>query len=112
MNRRLRRRLMEAAKLARDEARRIASSFSTRIPPATRVVSDKQGVAVVTSAAEAPNAPPFEYAKNHPLFGDREHWYRQPFRPYMAEARDATLDQVAEIVADTYNDWARDAGYR
>lgn len=50
------------------KAARKYSSWSTRIPAATRVVSvDSNHAQVVTSNSEAPNAYPFQYRIRHPL---------------------------------------------
>lgn len=92
-----------AEKIAR-AAREISATFSKRIPLATQVIEDRIGIAVQTDGREAPNAAPFEYAKNHPLFGDREHWYKQPFRPYMLEARDREMPEIEEEMARALED--------
>lgn len=89
-------------------AREISSVFSKRIPLATRVITDSKGVSVQTDAVEAPNARPFEYALRHPLFGDRNKWYDQPFRPYMLEARDRVMPEIEKEMAAAMEDMFKD----
>lgn len=63
---------------------------------------------------EAPNAYMFEtQGARHPLFGDKSHWYTQPYRPFLEEA----ADQAGQDACETYADiaiavWARESGYR
>lgn len=106
-------RLQSAAEIIAREARSISSTFSKRIPLATRVVTDHDGkVSVFTSGTDAPNAAPFELPERHPLFGDKEHWYEQPHRPYMEEAGDRKADAAAEEYANVCDDWAKTLGWR
>lgn len=91
--------LKKSAEQIAEVARAIASRFSTRIPLATKVVVDRKGVSVQTDGVAAPNARPFEYALNHPFFGNRERWYKQPFRPYMLQARDRVMPQLEREIA-------------
>ncbi len=93
-------------------ARAISAGFSRRIPAATGVFGDVAGVAVVTDGAVAPNAAPFEFAERHPLFGDREHWYPQPHRPYMDEAAVAAYGAGLNEYAKILDPMTDRAGYR
>jgi hypothetical protein len=112
------RRMKEAADIIRDEARRISSSFSRRIPAATHTRQGPRYTEVVTDGNAAPNAAPFEFAENHPLFARKgtkryrdSKWYKQPHRPFMAEAVDAKKDDAVAKAAEVVNDWMHDLGY-
>lgn len=106
-------RIKEAAEVIAAGARQNASSFSKRIPAATKAVGDSATKAhVITSGAQAPNAAPFEYAERHPLFGNKKHWYTQPHRPYMERAGRDDLDEAAEAYSEVFDDWAARLGYK
>jgi len=82
--------VIKAAEIFRDQARKSAARFSTRIPPATDVQAfSEQEAMVVTDGTAAPNAAPFEFGLRHPLWG---RWdtpgptHVQPKRPYMSRA--------------------------
>jgi hypothetical protein len=99
--------LMEAAEAIAEIARTLAGSFSRRIPAATKVYwTGENAVTIAVDPAIAPNGAPFEFGKNHPLFGDRELWYKTPLRPYMDQAaktgQAAALEvysQLADVIA-------------
>jgi hypothetical protein len=112
MDKDVRRALIESATIVAEEAKKVSARFSTRIPAATRVVSDSRGVAVVTDGTLAPSARPNEFGLRHPVFGNREVWRRIPFRPYMLEARDKKMDEVADAGVKALESWTRKAGYR
>lgn len=107
-------RLRQAAQIIANAAKRNAAAFSRRIPPATSVgggLSGK-GVYVRTNGNKARNAAPFEFGERHPLFGDRNHWYATPHRPYMEDAAEQTLDRAAEAYAEVVDDWAQQLGFK
>lgn len=117
------RRVKNAAKIIRDEAARIASAFSRRIGPATKVQGGVSGVYIQTNGRLAPNAAPFEFGERHPLFGltgrpggrgpkGSGHWYRQPKRPYMEEGARRKLDEASVEYARVIDDWAAKRGYK
>lgn len=94
--------VIEAAGVIARQAAANASKFSRRIPAATFVdgVSESQAQ-VITDGTAAPNAAPFEYGERHPLFGDREHWYKQATKPYMNQAATGdALDEAADVYGD------------
>jgi hypothetical protein len=107
----VKRHLIEAAQRVADEAKSIAGKWSKTIPAATRVVSDAKGVAVVTDGKAAPAARPNEFGLRHPLFGNREHWYRIPFRPYLLEARDRKMDEIQAAGVRALQDMTARKGY-
>lgn len=49
----------------------------------------------------------------HPLFGDRERWYAQPYRPFLEQAAEVSADEAAQKYLDkTVDGWARELGYK
>lgn len=106
----LQHRRKEAAKMIAEAAKRNAA-FSRRIPAATIVREYADYTEVVTRGALAPNAAPFEKPLSHPLFGDKEHWYAQPHRPFMQDALDQKGDKAADIIGGVVVDWAEEAGF-
>lgn len=98
----------EIAKIARE----LAATFSSRIPAATGVYLTSEDSAIVaTNGSEAPNAAPFEYGERHPLFGDREHWYKQPVRPYMDEAANRGAEAAMNAYAKLADALAKEHRY-
>lgn len=79
--------VLRAAGIVLERVRLNAAKFSKRIPAATNIESRaEQEAMIVTDGNEAPNGAPFEFGERHPLFGDRELWYKQPRRSYMSNA--------------------------
>src|SRR5580765_1227530 len=77
---------------------------SKKIPPTVRSYL-RTGIGYVsaggTGGRVAPNAYMFEeYGARHPLFGNKRHWYDQPYRPFMEEGVEVSLDEAAEAFAD------------
>jgi hypothetical protein len=89
---------------------------SKKIPPTIRMFI-RAGIAYVTAGGvgghEAPNAWMFEEAgARHPLFGNRRHWYTQPYRPFMEIGAEKSMDEAADVYADvTIGIWAKESGY-
>lgn len=79
-------------------------------------VPESIGVAVrgntATISASAPPARPAELRLQHPLFGDREHWYGPPGEPFLAPAADQASDAAMRRYAQKIDGWCRKAGYR
>ena len=104
----LERKIMEGAEIVAKEAKRIASSFSRRTAAATRASSDSIGIKVETDSSEAPMARPFQDGLRHPLFGDREHWYPQPYHPYMSLAWEIKKKEMERKMAEwAEEEWRR-----
>lgn len=104
MDSNLRKKLEQGADIVKKEAQRIARSFSIRTADATHVVSNADGVSVETNSEEAPMARPFQGGLRHPLFGDRKHWYPQPYYPYMTLAWEIKRPEMEKKVAE----WAEE----
>jgi hypothetical protein len=105
--------LLAAAGVIAEQARKNASKFSTRIPAATGVATGDNAdeAIVITDGAAAPNALPFETGERHPLWGDRELWYPQPKKPYMAKAAKTASGQALEVYAAQVDELAAEHGY-
>jgi hypothetical protein len=106
-------RLREAAEIIAEAARRISSRFSRRIPASVNVVTNTTGTYVMAGGPDAPNAYPFdppEPPSRHPLYGNRKHWYNQPYRPFLEEAAEEAADKAAEAYAKVIDDWAKELG--
>lgn len=102
--------LQEAAEIVAAEARRIASSFSKRIPLNTTVQTSADGsVRIITDGRTAPNAASFEDAQRHPVFGHQDRWVKQDSRPYMEIAFEIHKDEVDKKAVEWAEDLARKA---
>jgi hypothetical protein len=86
------------------------ASWSSRIPPATKLTSKltggNAGVSIVVNARQAPHARVYENQGVNgifraPLFGDREHWYPHRARPFFKPAIDAHGKDVSEELGKT-----------
>lgn len=100
--------LREAAEVIAAGARAM-SSWSRQIP-ASITVSVGEKVAII--AAGAPPARPAELRLNHPLFGNRSHWYGPPGQPFLSPAADARSDAAMAKYATKIDMWAAKAGFR
>jgi hypothetical protein len=109
-------RLMEAARVIADQAKRNAAGWSARIPPSIRVSG---GYPEITIRASAPPAYPNEVAGvRHPVFGGRgtkrpkAPWVENEHRPFLAPAADQRAGEAARKFAVIIDDWALKAGFR
>jgi hypothetical protein len=102
--------LGKAAEVIAIDARARARKFSIRIPVATTVQPGyvPAEVVIITDGDLAPNAAPFEYGKRHPLFGDTNHWYPTPFRPYMSQAFRSKGAEALEVYAQVLDYMAKE----
>lgn len=93
--------IRKAAEIIANQAKANAARFSKRIPLSFRI-SVRSGNATISAGGEAaPNAIMFETpGARHPLFGDREYWYTQPYRPFMEEAAEEKADEAMQSFAD------------
>jgi hypothetical protein len=106
------RRLEQAAEVIAEKAREISGRFSKRIPASVKFLTYKGGKVVVRAGGPtAPQAHSFDPPNNppvrHPLFGNRKHWYPQPYRPFLEEAAEAGIDHAAEVFSRVIDDWAK-----
>ena len=101
--------LVQAAEEIADGARSNAS-WSTSIPGNIRTeqVSEKQ----VNVVSDAGPAYPAETRSRHPLFGDREHWYGPPGRPFLGPAADERAGDALAKYANKVDRWCREAGFK
>lgn len=120
LRRKLRPRLREAGRLVADDAK-LRAAWSKRIPRAIKVSTSftrtRPGVSVIVDRKTAPHARPYEHngqpgTFRHPLFGDREHWYSQAARPFLAPALAAKNEQAGRLIAAAVDEVTRDAGFR
>lgn len=102
------------------EAMRSNASWSSRIPPATKLTSKltggNAGVSIIVNARQAPHARVYENQGNRgifraPLFGDRERWYPHRARPFFKPAIDAHGKDVAEAIGKTVSEIAARHGF-
>lgn len=93
------------------------SGTHRKIPPSVSSYV-RSGIGYVTAGGrggqQAPNAAMFETpGARHPLFGDKKHWYTQPYRPFMEEGAEAGLDDAANVYADIcIQTWCKETGWR
>lgn len=116
----LKRRIRDGANVIADGVRR-RSAWSDRIPGSVRVRVSGFTFTISAGGAEAPSAYPNEAPArrgkragvpvNHPLFGDREHWYAQKPRPFMLPAAEQDSDKALAAIAEVVNDWGRQNGF-
>lgn len=111
MDHNLRDRMVQAAQLLADDVRKRTSAWSHRVPGATSVFNDGSGIGVVVDGALAPSASPNEFGDRHPLFGNRDYWYKTPHRPFLEESVNAVGADALDIVEGVIDDWTRDAGW-
>jgi hypothetical protein len=111
MDRKLQKRLADGAQITANVAKEISAVWSTKVPAATKVVSNFKGVSVQTDGKLAHSGLPNELGSRHPVFGHRDRWSKTPLRPYMDAAAERTIDQVAEAAAGYLDDLTRDNGF-
>lgn len=110
--------LKEAADIIRDVAKEITAAMPSKKIPPTIISFVRGGVAYVNAGGPggktAPNAYMFEtIGARHPLFGDKRHWYDQPYRPFLEDAAEIAGQAAANAYADiAISTWARESGYR
>lgn len=102
-------RLVQAANELADGIRQVSSTFSRKIPESVDV--RPAGEDLVFVVADAPNADPIENGKRHPLFGDREHWYKMKKIPFMEQGVKYSIDDAAEVYGKTVDDWLHEVGW-
>jgi hypothetical protein len=127
-------RLRRAAQPVADYARASSARWSRRVPASVRLQGGASRITIAAGGSRAPQAKTMEGNPNgtpcaHPVYGhgprirgplvNGRHeppgwtWAKQiPVRPFLAEAVDATQDQMTEIFAGIIDDWCHDLGYR
>jgi hypothetical protein len=86
------------------------AAWSTRIPGTVQASATQQGLIVKAGGPNAPHAAVYESGGHHPLFGNRGYWYPVPKRPYLASARDANMDKLANALLDAVVQTLRTTG--
>jgi hypothetical protein len=93
--------LKKAAQIIADRAKSIAARFSKRIPASITVTLRGMNASISAGGSEAPQAGMFETPRaRHPLFGNDNFWYTQPYRPFLEEAAEQVGDQAMQEFAD------------
>ncbi|MEU8055714.1 HK97 gp10 family phage protein [Microbispora bryophytorum] len=119
LRRQLRTDIKKAAEPVLSDAKSRAS-WSSRIPGATRIKvgfgARTAGVSIITRAAKAPHARPYEHGGEpgtfrHPVYGNRKNWVPQRARPFLAPAVRAKANAVADELGDTVTRVARENGF-
>lgn len=119
LRRKLRTEIKKAAKPVLADMKR-RSSWSSRIPGATRIKvgfgARTAGVSIVTRAAKAPHARPYEHDGQpgdfrHPVYGNRKVWVSQRARPFFAPAVRAQSGRVADEIRGVVSKVARENGF-
>lgn len=96
------------------------ASWSSRIPPATKLTSkltgSGAGVSIVTNVRQAPHARVYENQGaagffRAPLFGDRERWYPHRARPFFKPAIDRHGAEISDAIAQTVAEVAARHGF-
>lgn len=62
-------------------------------------------------SSKLPYAKTVHFGGRHPLFGNKDHWFSNPRRPFLQEAINARADSVERDLADTVEDLMRSAGF-
>jgi hypothetical protein len=116
----LKRRIKDGADIIAAGVRKRAA-WSETIPGSVKVRVTGLSFTISAGGAEAPSAYPNEAPArrgkragtpvNHPLWGNREHWYPQTPRPFMLPAAEEDSDKALEAVAEVVNDWGRRNGF-
>jgi hypothetical protein len=101
--------LRVACELIAARARELALSWSIRTPLMMRVMV-VGNVGIIEDYA--PPGRPAELRLNHPLFGDRRHWYGPPGRPFLRPAAEEKIDEAALEYAKSVDDHARELGWK
>lgn len=118
--------LKAAAEVLAAAVRVTAGKFSREIPPAVRsYVAGTPGTAWVAAGRAGGkwgwtpitawlfDEPHSGKVPKHPLFGNRNRWYYQPYRPYIEEGTEIGLDQAAKVYADlSIAKWCKEAGFK
>jgi hypothetical protein len=112
--------LREAAQPVADFARASSARWSRRVPASVRLQGGASRITIAAGGSRAPQAYTMEGRESgapiaHPVYGhgprEKWTWVKQPPRPFLREAIDATEDQVVEIIAGVVDDWAAELGY-
>jgi hypothetical protein len=97
------------------------ASWSSQIPRAIKPMVQARRLGVRVNARQARHARPYEGLQaglrprsggfRHPLFGNRNQWFTQAFRPFLAPAMLDNADRAAEGVLEALDTAARKARF-
>lgn len=97
------------------------ASWSSRIPGNIRPMVQARRLGVRVASKRTPHARPFEGISKgargargtfrHPLFGNRNHWFEQPTRPFLAPAMEANQEKAVEGALKAFDDASKKAGW-
>jgi hypothetical protein len=111
-------RLKQAAQIVADAVKQVSGRFSRRIPLTVSVKANERGIYIEAGGPVAPNAYPFDPPNNppvwHPVYGRGPrrswHWAPQPYRPFLEEAAEISIDQAAIAFSMVIDDWCKQVG--
>jgi hypothetical protein len=102
-------RMKAAAVIIAREAQRLASVWSVQIPPSIRVSA--RATSATISSRVGPAYPNEVKGVRHPVFGNREVWVTNQYRPFLAPAAENKAGAAAEEMARVVDDIARANGF-
>jgi hypothetical protein len=102
-------RMLAAGQIVAAEARRLAEPWSETIPPSIKVSAGEKSCTIKSAVPAAyPNEVP---RVRHPVWGNREVWVTNQYRPFLAPAAEAKADECAAEIAKTIDDFCHDHGF-
>lgn len=104
-------RLVQGALEIAEEARTLAAAWSDSVPPSIEVI-DGGGDTVIVASGVGPSYPNEVRGVRHPVFGNREVWVTNEYRPFLAPAAEGKADAVAVAIARVVDDWGAELGFR
>jgi hypothetical protein len=97
------------------------ASWSSQIPGAIKPMVQAKRLGLRVNAKQARHARPYEGLQaglrrrtggfRHPLFGNRNQWFTQAFRPFLAPAMLDNADRAAQGVLEAIDSASRKAGF-
>jgi hypothetical protein len=102
-------RMLAAAAIVGKEAARLASAWSEQVPPSIRISARANSAEI--SSGVGPSYPNEVKGVRHPVFGNREAWVTNDYRPFLAPAAEAKADEAAAEIAMSVDDFARAHGF-
>src|SRR5258706_5516411 len=101
-------RMLAAATIIAREAQRLAAVWSVQVPPSIRV-SAKANEAEISSRV-GPSYPNEVRRVRHPVYGNRQGWVLNGYRPFPAPAAAAKADPAARETPPTVDDLGPQTG--
>lgn len=104
--------LVQAAEEIADGARENAQAWAKTGATVQSIHTEQQDEKSVTIVADSGASYPAETRSRHPLFGNREHWYGPPGRPFMGPAADERAGAALAAYAKKVDRMCREAGFK